>query len=930
MKYFYISLIIILSIQVLFFQTSNYFPKNKSKYEEKYQNSDSALKEWKENNIKILESYKGKNFDRIALSKLMDTLVPQARKKLVNHVQWLIEILENVSYFYGIGASMENLTLYLKQKEELLQLLQKQPEKDIYKIVNEISRIAWIKYLINYKIHKKEMGICVKGIRSIQKVLPLLESIKDEKQRNKAKIIPHNIIGLLFANVTEKDSTHQKLDSALIYYQKAFDFAQKVEDLEYQMKALSNMATIYGGAFGTGKITFNHQKAKNFYDQSIKIFSTMPKEYQQKFSYFLSNVYYFKSSNYTVEGKLDSALYVIHKGLMTILPDYQNDDVFSVPVIEKKEQIFNYHQTAKLLEFKAHILSDLYLKNKDIRYGKTASKILTCLEGLSTLAQLDKQNEDYMIIQQRIYTIYNVIYQYLIDQYPADKKNIDQKLFYHHQLIINMGFHTNTSEKIKNDKKSIEMDTYLFYLQKNIEEEKDEAKKQVYENEKYEIQKQKQDFIFRNNIVMKPMSFEEVQSKLDDETIVYMLNFQFGRKYIVTITKHNVNVQSLHDFNMLNTLQEREKSQVLKKKLLTFSTEDIGNDNGAYLKNAHLFYKTLVEPIKKDFDGKKRMILCTDESLVNVPFGAFLTDSVTYHVDKKVEWEKLPYLIWQFEKGIIHSSSLQHTLSELPKRSYENECTTFVPVFDNLDGGNNLADVRSFDGLVDIREKQVKGNRRRVFIRDKEDIKLAPLVYAEKEAKHVDSISRMKNLKHQKYWRKDATEQNFKREHNSRIFHVMTHSFYNPNNVNYSGIATFQPSKQQYLSYKNIYEKMTDGIVYLPEILLCNLKTDLVLLSSCESGLADSQLDGNYSLAHRFLHIGVPNVISSLWSIDDEGTSIVMKSFYDFLYASPKPDYDYAWAMQQSIFKTIQDGKYADPKYWAAFRMDLKYQKNDK
>ncbi|TAE75179.1 MAG: CHAT domain-containing protein [Bacteroidetes bacterium] len=848
-------------------------------------------------------------------------MLPQARQKLIKHEDWLVEVLENVSYFYNVGAPMENLTKFISQQEEILYRLQKQPQKYIGEIVNVTAQIAWVKCNINFKMNKNEIGVCARGIQSIKKLLPSLEKIKDEKQRNKAKIIPYNVIGLLFANVTEKDTAHQNLDSALYYYQKASEFADKAEDWEFKMKTLGNMGTIYGGAFPKTKIPLDHQKAKYLFRESEKNFFRLSKSSQEKYRVTLSNIYYYQTHSYCVEGKLDSALYTVHKSLKMILPHYQDEDIYSIPTIEKAEQILNFRQANKILGYKIGVLIQLYNRDKNIQYAETAYKLFACLEKMRGLTQ---QQEDYFLTAGNLWGCFIRLYSYLITQYPEEKKAFDNKLFHYQQIVMNMNFSMYMSDKMQNTqsyKKQWQNDATLFYLNKNITQEKN--KKQEYEDEKMKILKEKESNQF-TNISPKTMSVEEIQKQLDDETVIYTfhLKYDYGAgnhyKYLAAITKDNVSVKTIYvgDWNQLDTLE---------KGLLRFAFSDINDDAVSYSKNGHKFYKMLFEPLQESFKGKKKMILWIDKKFANVPFSACLTDSVYINTKKDVEWDKFPYFCLQFEKGIINSSSLQHTFTQKNEVAYRYEAASIMPVFDAKDGGNKLVDTNGLEGLDDFKEKMEKGNRKRTFIKENGNICFSHLTYAEKEVYHLDAILAKRKMPHLQYWRKNATEENFIKGWESRISIISTHSFYHHKNVEYSGIALFQPSKAKYQSSQNIYEKMLDGIVYHAEVLVSNLKTDLVILSSCESGFANSQTNGNYSLAQQFFYLGASNVISTLWSIDDEGTSVIMKSFFDFLYANPTPDYDYAWAMQQAISKTIKDKKFAHPKYWAAFQMDLKF-----
>jgi CHAT domain-containing protein len=66
-------------------------------------------------------------------------------------------------------------------------------------------------------------------------------------------------------------------------------------------------------------------------------------------------------------------------------------------------------------------------------------------------------------------------------------------------------------------------------------------------------------------------------------------------------------------------------------------------------------------------------------------------------------------------------------------------------------------------------------------------------------------------------------------------------------------------------------------------------------------------------LARGFLFAGASNVIASLWEVDDEATSILMKSFYSGLKrGQPKAN-----ALRQAQLELAK--KYKEPNYWAAF-----------
>jgi hypothetical protein len=105
------------------------------------------------------------------------------------------------------------------------------------------------------------------------------------------------------------------------------------------------------------------------------------------------------------------------------------------------------------------------------------------------------------------------------------------------------------------------------------------------------------------------------------------------------------------------------------------------------------------------------------------------------------------------------------------------------------------------------------------------------------------------------------------------------------------------------------------GIVTALEVSRLDLsRTELVVLSSCESGLGDLRdFEGVQGFQRAFTLAGVENTLVSLWSVSDEHTAELMKYFYtNLLSGMNKHD---ALLLAQSKMRKI----YKDPYYWAGF-----------
>ena len=75
-----------------------------------------------------------------------------------------------------------------------------------------------------------------------------------------------------------------------------------------------------------------------------------------------------------------------------------------------------------------------------------------------------------------------------------------------------------------------------------------------------------------------------------------------------------------------------------------------------------------------------------------------------------------------------------------------------------------------------------------------------------------------------------------------------------------------------------------DSTLYLPEIFALNLTADLVVLSACQTHLGTLKKgEGVMSLARGFTFAGASSLISSLWSVKEEASALILSDFYQQL-----------------------------------------------
>ncbi len=105
-----------------------------------------------------------------------------------------------------------------------------------------------------------------------------------------------------------------------------------------------------------------------------------------------------------------------------------------------------------------------------------------------------------------------------------------------------------------------------------------------------------------------------------------------------------------------------------------------------------------------------------------------------------------------------------------------------------------------------------------------------------------------------------------------------------------------------------------DGILTAQEIKDLDLsKTQMVVLSACETGLGDINTDGVFGLQRAFKSAGVQTIVMSLWKVSDNATSLLMTEFYRVLLASG----DRHKAFREA--KEAVRARFPEAYYWAGF-----------
>lgn len=223
-----------------------------------------------------------------------------------------------------------------------------------------------------------------------------------------------------------------------------------------------------------------------------------------------------------------------------------------------------------------------------------------------------------------------------------------------------------------------------------------------------------------------------------------------------------------------------------------------------------------------------------------------------------------------------------------------------------------------------------------------------PLYGTSTEIKDISELLQKGNLICKIYTGNDGTESSFKSIVNTQpdILHIATHGMYikldekkdlikknnfsfvlsedddnlHPEDISLTRSFIVMSGGNQLIQRDSIPLDSEDGIVTAEEISHMDLhETNLVVLSACQTGLGDVSNEGVYGLQRGFKKAGANTLLMSLDKVDDEATRTLMVEFYRNLLNGKTKHQSLKEA--QKHLRSVENGKYDDPKYWASFIM---------
>jgi len=268
------------------------------------------------------------------------------------------------------------------------------------------------------------------------------------------------------------------------------------------------------------------------------------------------------------------------------------------------------------------------------------------------------------------------------------------------------------------------------------------------------------------------------------------------------------------------------------------------------------------------------LLIVPDSSLCYMPFEALLKPQPDKY---KPDYRKLPYLIHDYTVSYGLTATIFY--NKPTRVSTPSKCILAVaPRYDFSRAGISDYLKQSADGLPDL-TGTVQESR---------------------------AIKRM--LGGRLLAGDQATEAKFKSlGPHYGILHLAMHSITDKTNSMNSGLV-FTPGADRH----------EDGILFGHEVYNLSLNAWLTVLSACETGSGQmASGEGVLSFGRAFIYAGCPNLIMTLWTVDDRSSEDIVESFYQSLQAGS----GVADALRNSKLSYLAkaDKLHAHPHYWAGF-----------
>jgi len=740
------------------------------------------------------------------------------------------------------------------------------------------------------------------ALECYQKALSIWQDALGDDHPHVASV--YNNIGIIY---------HEKGD-----YEQALQYHQKSLSIRLQLFAEEHpiILTNYNNIGRTYGERDDYDRAIEYHKKALSIGRRLYKEEHPE----IAKSYLRLAEIYNRKGDFPLSLSYCQKAIISLVPRFDNEDIYSTPPLEAVSSEVNLFNA---LALKAKVFAQLSEKTGTQDLEMALATYSVVFERIDQMRTSYKAKGSKLFLSEETAQIYDQAIAAALKLADIKKKEKYKKQAFlftekSKSAVLQEGLaeakakqFSGLPAKLLEQEKQLRIDL-AFY---DTQIQKETLKKTSQENPR--IKELKNNFFdLKTKYVQLIKDFEKnypeyydlkyqtgtldvakIQGHLQENTA--LLEFFVGNSmiYIFTISNDEFNVTSV------------DKDSAFSDLVADFYRSIRKGETDTYFDAATKLSRLLIAPIFEKIKSKEKIVLIPHDLLYKIPFEALLTKapySDSAQKKKRVDYSNLDYLVKTFDISYHYSASLyvnsrsEKTSSLAAETRPVNNFIGFAPVFAEDDPSGYTLASKDFMASSDawVRSAVVDGKR------------FSELKYSEHEVQSIVELFSKKSGSKTglAYFHTAATEEAFKTNiRNYHTIHIATHSFINEERPQLSGVVFAQPTGSA---------ASEDGILYAGEAYNLDLNADLVVLSSCESGLGKLiRGEGMMALTRGFLYSGAANIIFSLWKVPDKHTSDLMVEFYKQFLSGKS----HAEALRLAKLRMISNPGTARPRSWASF-----------
>ncbi|MGB0930002.1 MAG: CHAT domain-containing protein [Chitinophagales bacterium] len=366
-----------------------------------------------------------------------------------------------------------------------------------------------------------------------------------------------------------------------------------------------------------------------------------------------------------------------------------------------------------------------------------------------------------------------------------------------------------------------------------------------------------------------------------------------------------------HVFSFFIDKQQIRTHQIVKPsnfdKILLQHQRAINTGSASkFVKTSTQLYEWLIAPFEVLIEDKQRLVFIPDENLHQLCFDTLVNQNTI----TKITFADLPYLIKDFE--ISHHYSATLLLHIAQKRQHTQKQTdSFLGLAPITFNKNNTQST----GYIVKSEINSPKKAKPIILKSggNHEESLMDLEASEVEVKKVFNLFHKQNLESLALFYEEASKSNLQKlAKNYKYVLISTHGFVNKSQPNLSGLYLSKPNLTKTTDLEEDASKL-----YLSDAYQLSLTADLVVLSSCESGIGEVlKGEGMIALNRSFLYAGASNVIYSLFKVPQDSTSELVQALFHHIIHQKCT---YSQALRLAKLQLIEAG--GELRDWAGFAL---------